>query len=106
MIYVIGGKFQNIPYLIVTKEGKFQGSDDVSEAMEMLPNFNGYHAAGYTWSCSAAIFWGEFNPCLYSFADMAEVKSMLVSEQVFNCCSSAEKYKYNKSHKGYIFKKI
>ena len=89
MIYIVGGKFNNIPFLIVTKDGHFQGSENLQEAIEQLPDFNGYHAAGYTWSCSATIFWMQFSPCLYSFANMDEVKSLLVSEEVFSFRSFA-----------------
>ena len=79
MIYIVGGKVDGKNILFLDKEkNAFQGSEKLDEARGLMPNLNGHHKAGYTWSCSASIWYITFNPCLYQFKDMKEIEVALV----------------------------
>jgi hypothetical protein len=82
MIYVVAGKIDNKNILLLGKDNSLTGSENLEEAKKLLPNFNGYHKAGTTWSTSASIYWMTFQPRLIQFTDMQEIESALLDRKI------------------------
>ncbi len=63
--------------LATTPEMTFVGSNDLEEAKKLVPNWNGYHKGGLTWSTSATLFYASFHPCIAQFDNYEQVFALL-----------------------------
>ena len=77
MIFIAGGTVDGINILFVNKDGSFQGSEKLKEALECMPNYKNNHARSYESSMSACIHWMSFNPKVYKFESMEELAKHL-----------------------------
>lgn len=82
MTYLVGGTVDSKNVLFLGDDNSLTGSENLEEAKALLPNLNGHHKAGHTWSASATIWWMTFKPRLLAFADLAEVESALRDNKV------------------------
>lgn len=82
MLYIIGGKIENQNVLFLNKEDdSVIGGEDLEVVKGLLPNLNGYHAAGTTWSTSATLYWMTFQPRIFGFKDMKEIEDALLDRR-------------------------
>lgn len=54
----------NEGYLLAHDGQGFHCFHTAEEAASKLPDYDRYHAAGYTWSMSATLYWMTFQPCV------------------------------------------
>lgn len=82
MLYLVGGVIEGKNVLFLDNNNAFQGSENMKEAEGLLPDLNGHHKAGVTWSTSASIWWMQFQPKLMEFQDLKEVEVALLDRSV------------------------
>jgi len=82
MLYLVGGTIEGKNVLFLDKSNAFQGSENMKEAEGLLPDLNGHHKAGHTWSTGASIWWMQFQPKLMEFKNLDEVASALLDRSV------------------------
>ncbi len=82
MLYLVGGTIEGKNVLFLDKNNAFQGSENMKEAEGLLPDLNGHHKAGVTWSAGASIWWMQFQPKLVEFKNLDEVASALLDRSV------------------------
>jgi len=89
MIYILGGTIEGRNVLFVGKDGAFHGGKKIAHAKNGLPDFNGYHKAGYTWSMSAAIWWMNYQPKVIEFTGLDEVETALLDKKILQFRNNA-----------------
>jgi hypothetical protein len=78
MIYLLAYRLSNGKQaLAVSNENTFVGTENLEEAKNLIPHWNGYHVAGMTWSTSATLYWMSYHPHIVQFNTMDEVAEIL-----------------------------
>lgn len=80
MLYLLAHQLSNGKKAVAYNNGVI-GNVDLEEAKKMIPNWNGYHVAGTTWSASATLYWISYHPCIIQVADLEEIDSMINEER-------------------------
>jgi hypothetical protein len=95
MIYLIAYQLSDgKKALAVDQQNAFCGGEVLEETKKNLPNYNGYHAAGTTWSASATIYWMQYRPCVVGFNSMDEIKESLLDHKIIRAHSVAGSANY------------
>lgn len=105
MLYLLAFTIEGKTVLAI-RDGAFCGSENLSEALKMLPNYNKYHDRGYTWSMSAAIHYMQFPSKIVEVASLDEVDVNLLDRTVIRSSSISGSASYVKLKEGYEPKTI
>jgi hypothetical protein len=105
MLYLLAYTIENKTVLAI-RDGAFCGSEDIAQALKMLPNYNEYHNRSYTWSMSAAIHYMQFPSKIVQVESLDEVDVNLLDRTVINSRSVAGSASYVKLKEGYEPKTI
>jgi len=82
MVYLLAHLLSGDRKALAVIDGEFRGSENLEEAKKLIPNYNGYHAAGHTWSTSATLYWMSYHPCIVQFESLKEVEEALLDKKI------------------------
>jgi hypothetical protein len=105
MLYLLAYTIENKTVLAINN-GAFCGSEDLSEALKLLPDYREYHSRSYTWSMSAAIHYMQFPSKIVEVASLDEVDVNLLDRNIIRSSSVAGSASYVKLKEGYEPKTI
>ena len=105
MLYLLAYTIEEKTVLAI-RDGAFCGSEDLSEALKMLPDYKEYHGRSYTWSMSATIHYMQFPSKIVEVASLDEVDVNLLDRTIINSRSVAGSASYVKLKEGYEPKTI
>lgn len=80
MFYVLAYNLSNGKKALAYNDG-IVGAETLEEAKKLIPNWNGYHKAGLTWSTTATLYWMSYHPHIVTFNDIEEIEPLIHSER-------------------------
>lgn len=72
-VFVIGLEIMGRNVLACDEKGNLTGDESLEVVKKLLPDYNGYHAAGGTWSSSAVLHWMYFQPRILEFDSLEHI---------------------------------
>lgn len=84
MIYLLAITAEGKNYIVLNDDNSLTGTENLEEAMKMLPDFNSYHKADMTWSASATLFWLTFRPKIIQMNSLDDVEKALDGNKMYN----------------------
>jgi len=82
MIYLLAHRLTEGTEALAIADGAFCGGEDLEETKKLIPNWNGYHVAGLTWSTSATLYWMAYRPCIAEFNSLEELETFLLDKKI------------------------
>ena len=87
--------------MLAIRDGAFCGSEDISQALKLLPDYNEYHNRSYTWSMSAAIHFMQFPSKIVQVESLDEVDANMLDRNIIRHSNVSGNVSYVKLKDGY-----